>query len=425
MEVTPLGQLRAAAVLLSVCSSTPQAAEVSIACGLTEQEYALCRESAEAWAAASGHQVRVVAAPVDVGDRQQVYEELLGVGSPALDVLEIDVIWPGLFADDLVDLRPYLDGTESEFDPALIANDTVDGRLVALPWFLDFGLLYYRKDLLESERIPVPRDWDALEDAAIRVQDTQRQAGNGRFWGFLWQGWRYEGLTCNALEWVAGWGGGHIVEPDGQVSIGNPEAEYALKRPTRWLYIISPDAVLSYTERESLDQFVAGNAAFLRHWPGAWSAINAEGSKVRGKVGIAPLPRSGPKGRHVGTLGGWQLAVSRYSRNPEVAADLVRFLTSADVQRRRALATALVPARPALYRDAEIRAALPVMSLLAEGRVELVARPSTVTRSAYPRVSDRFQKSVYRVLAGEGPGEVVLPILVEELNRMSQDGTKW
>ncbi len=246
------------------------------------------------------------------------------------------------------------------------------------------------------------------------------------FWGFVFQAWSYEGLTCNALEWIAGWGGGHIVESDGQVSIDNPEAEYALKRPTRWLYIISPESVLSYTERESLDQFLAGNAGFLRHWPGAWSELNAEGSQVRGKVGLAPLPRGGgPKGRHVGTLGGWQLAVSRHSRHPELGADLVRFLTGADVQRRRALAAALVPTRPALYEEPEIVAALPAVGLLAKGRVELVARPSTVTRDSYPHVSELVQKSVYRVLDGDEPGEVVLPLLVEELNRLSQDGTAW
>lgn len=412
-------------VLSSLGFATLPAAEVSIACGRTEAEHALCREAAEAWASASGHEVRVIAAPEGVEDRLQVYQELLGVASPALDVLEIDVIWPALLADELVDLGPYLEGSESQFAPTLIANDTVDERLVALPWFLDFGLLYYRQDLLESRGISVPQDWDQLEDAAIRLQDHQRQSGSERFWGFVWQGWPNEGLTCNALEWVSGWGGGSIIEPDGRVSIGNPEATQALRRPSRWLHIISPESVLSYTDRESLDQFASGNAAFLRHWPGAWSVLNAEGSEVRGRVGIAPLPKGGLKGRHVGTLGGWQLAISRHSRHPELAADLVRFLTSAPVQRQRALSGALVPTRPALYRDPEINAALPFLGLLAEGSLELVARPSTVTGVSYPRVSDLFQRSVAQLLDGRDSGEVVLPALVEELNAMSEGGTRW
>jgi trehalose/maltose transport system substrate-binding protein len=342
-----------------------------------------------------------------------------------LDVLEIDVTWPGLLARELVDLTPYLDGSESQFAPALIDNNRVGGRLVALPWFLDFGLLYYRKDLLEAQGIPVPEDWEQLEDAAIRLQDHQRESGEERFWGFVWQGWPDEGLTCNALEWIESWGGGSIVEPDGRISVGNPKAEHALKRPTGWLHILSPESVLSYTDRESLEQFASGEAAFLRHWPGAWSVLEAEGSQVRGKVGVAPLPKGGPEGRHVGTLGGWQLAVSRHSPHPELAADLVRFLTSAEVQRQRALAGTLVPTRPAVYKDPEVVSALPFLGLLADGGLELVARPSTVTGASYPEVSELLQQGLARLLDGRESSEEMLSALVEALERMSEGGTRW
>jgi trehalose/maltose transport system substrate-binding protein len=230
---------------------------------------------------------------------------------------------------------------------------------------------------------------------------------------------------CNALEWLASDYAGQIVEPDGSISIDNPAAVDALSRPIHWLTAVSPESVLSFTEVESLALFASGNAAFLRHWPGAWGRLTAAGSDLAGKVGIAPLPKGSDGGRHAATLGGWQLAVSRHSPHPDLAADLVAHLTSAKVQRRRALAAALLPTRPAVYRDVQLQAAVPVSRLLAEGRVELVARPSTVTGDVYPQVSATVQKWVFELLVGRAQAEEVVLQLAQELERLRQPGGKW
>ena len=63
---------------------------------------------------------------------------------------------------------------------------------------------------------------------AQTIQDGERKACSQDFYGFLFQGAAYEGLTCNALEWLASGGGEHIVESDGKVSINNPQARSAL-----------------------------------------------------------------------------------------------------------------------------------------------------------------------------------------------------
>jgi trehalose/maltose transport system substrate-binding protein len=313
------------------------AATLTLVCGVNPQIHAFCRAIAEEWAAANGQSVRVVMAPADVQDRLQVYEELLGVADPGLDMLEIDVTWPGVLGAHLVDLKPLVDGTEQGIIPALLANNRVGGRLLALPWYLDFGVLFYRKDLLAAAGMAVPADWDALEVAAQAVQQAQREAGNGRFWGFVWQGWRSEALVCNAVEWLAGQGAGRIIDADGTVSVDSAAAAAALTRPLGWLNVISPPSVLSFTEDQSLAVFAEGNAAFLRHWPGAWATLNADDSPLAGKIGVAPLPKLPAQERHPATLGGWQLVVSRYSQQPALAAALVRHLTSSEVQRRLAL----------------------------------------------------------------------------------------
>jgi len=133
-------------------------ATLTLICGDSPRIHGFCKQEAESWAKANGHSVRVAAAPSDVNGRLEVYEQLLGVQDPGLDVLEIDVTWPGVLDEHLVDLSPSLEGADQGIAQTLLDNNRVGGRLVALPWFLDFGLLFYRKDLLDAAGIPVPED---------------------------------------------------------------------------------------------------------------------------------------------------------------------------------------------------------------------------------------------------------------------------
>jgi trehalose/maltose transport system substrate-binding protein len=91
-------------------------------------------------------------------------------------------------------------------------------------------------------------------------------------WGFVFQGRAYEGLTCNALEWVDSHGGGTIVGADGEISINNPRGRRGAG-PGRqtWVGDIAPDGVLNYAEEEARGVFQSGNAVFMRNWPYAWS----------------------------------------------------------------------------------------------------------------------------------------------------------
>ena len=61
----------------------------------------------------------------------------------------------------------------------------------------------------------------------------------------------------------------------------------------------------------------------MRNWPYAWSLGQAADSPIKDKIGVAALPEGGADGKPSGALGGWQLAVSRYSANPDAAVDLV------------------------------------------------------------------------------------------------------
>lgn len=372
-----------------------KAATLTIACGAGGTELALCKLHAEAWARSRGHEVRTFSQPGSANEALALYRQLLAGKSDAIDVLRIDTVWPGVLKDHLVDLGPYLGEEAKAHFPALIANNTVGGRLVALPWYVDAGVLYYRSDLLKRHGLSVPRTWAELESTAAKVQATERAAGRSDFHGFVFQGKAYEGLSCNALEWVASEGGGSFVEPDGRISANNPKAAAALSRASGWIGRISPRGVLNYEEEDARGVFQNGQALFLRSWPYVWKLTQTADSAVRGRVGVAALPGG------AATLGGWHLAVSRYSKHPELAADLALYMTSAAVQKQRALDGGFNPSRPALYEDAEIQRANPFMAGLGSLLSQAVLRPAGVTGLKYPAASKAIWDYSHAVLSGE------------------------
>jgi trehalose/maltose transport system substrate-binding protein len=404
----------AAAVLITAPSAW--AAEITLSCGHQELELRLCEEAAAAWSAESGHSARVVRGPERSDQRYFEYLDLLSRGDDSIDILQIDVIWPSALADQLLDLSAHVPAEVlAEHVPAIVANDTVDGRLVAMPWFTDAGMLFYRKDLLERYGLGVPETWSALADAALIIQEGERAAGNASFWGLVFQGQAYEGLTCNALEWIAAQGGGRIVAEDGTITVANPAAALALHRAAGWVGTIAPERVTQFVEEDGRITFQLGNAAFMRNWPYAWALLEGADSPVAGNVGVAPLPRGGAKGAHAATLGGWQLAVSRHSKAPEAAVDLIRYLTSAAEQKRRAIAGAYAPTIPSLYRDPEVLTANPFFAQLGQVLEDAVARPSALTGRQYAQVSTLFWEAAHATLSGHGSARANLASLADRL----------
>lgn len=420
MLKTPLITALALGTATLATTGQAQAADLTISCGAVGAELTLCEEGVRAWEEATGHRVDIVSTPNSSTERLSLYQQILSANSRDIDVFQIDVIWPGLLANHLLDLREALgdEAGEGHFE-AIVENNTVEGRLVAMPWFTDAGVLYYRADLLEQHGHEPPETWEQLTEIAGEIQAAEREAGNSRMHGFVFQGRAYEGLTVNALEWVASHGGGSVVEPDGEISINNAQAAAALDLAASWVGEIAPSGVLNYTEEEARGVFQGGNAVFMRNWPYAWALSQSDGSEVRGKVGVTQLPAGGD-GTSAAGLGGWNLAVSRYSENPELAADLVAFLTGHEEQKRRAIAGAYNPTLAALYEDEEVLEAVPFFGELYDTFVNAVARPSAVTGDAYGRVSNAFFSAAHDVLSGSRSGEQAVADLERELSRVKR-----
>jgi len=404
-------------VLLGIGQSPARAATISIACGALGVELKLCTQATEAWSRQTGNTVKIITTPNSSTSRLSLYLQMLASGADDIDVLQIDVVWAGILASHLADLHPYVGNATEAYFPALIENDTIAGRLVALPWWTDVGVLYYRQDLLQKYGVAPPRTWQEMTAIADTIQNAERKAGNRRLWGFVFQGKAYEGLTCNALEWISSFGGGTIVNADGKITVNNPHTVAALALAGSWIGNISPVGVLNYDEEAARGVFQTGNAIFMRNWPYAYSLAQSPDSPVRGKVGVMPLPSGGPDGKSTGTLGGWQLAVSRYSKHPKEAADLILFLASASQQKKRAIEASYNPTLPALYEDPEILAANPFLADLLEPLRKAVARPSRIAGPHYNRLSNDVWRAAHDVLTGAPPDKRV-DELANDLDRL-------
>jgi len=390
---------------------------ITVASGTVGMEKELIDEVAAMYMEAHPDvEVKALETPELATDRLGLYLQFFQAKSSDIDVYQIDVIWPGDLAEHLVDLYQYDGFKEAAKDhfPAIVQNNTVDGKLVGIPWFTDAGLLYYRTDLLEKYGYDgPPKTWDQLEEMAAKIQEGER-ADNPDFWGFVWQGKAYEGLTCDALEWIYSHGGGSIIEPDGTISINNDNAVEAIERAAAWIGTISPSGITGFAEEDARRMWQAGNAAFMRNWPYAYVLGNADDSAIKGKIGTAALPGK-EEGQSAASLGGWQLAVSKYSKHPDVAADLVLMMASAKEQKRRAIKGSLNPTIMSLYDDPDVLEAVPFFGTLYDVFINAVARPSTATAPRYNEVSTKFFNAVYSVLTGKKDAQTALDELELDL----------
>jgi multiple sugar transport system substrate-binding protein len=327
--------------------------------------------------------------PADSDQQHSYYTTLLGGGSGDVDVMRLDVAWlPEFHAAGW--LAPLDSALGAGLLPFAQSVDVYGGQWYGVPWNLDVGVLYYRKDLLDRAGLPPPATWQALRDdiAAVRQLDGAPPEG------YLWQGKQYEGLSCNYLEQVVSRGGS--LDPRQPL---NADAHRAALRYMRGLVAdgLSPrDTGSAMDEERCRELFQRGDAVFMRNWPYAWALLNAKDSPVAGKVGLAPLP-AGPGGQPAGALGGWQLGVAAHAAHPQAAAELVQYLTSPAVQLRLARELNWLPTRTAVWDDPQLAQDAPAVALLHSPALSATARPALPD---YPQLSLAVQQAVNKALTG-------------------------
>lgn len=317
---------------------------------------------------------------------------------PEMDVFFMDVIWPAEFAAAGWALpldRFFPPEEQKQFLPAAIRANIYDGRIYGVPLFVDAGLLYYRKDILQKYGFSPPRLWPELVEQSKIILAGEKDS---QLTGFSGQFKQYEGLVCNMMEYILSRGGRLWDERALAGALQSKEAEEAVAFVRdRIIGEISQRGVLAYQEPESLALFTEGKAIFHRNWPYAWEEANDPlKSKVAGKVGMAALPAF-PGGRSAAALGGWQLGVSRFSRRPEAAWRFIRFMTAPETQQRIAVLTGRGLARKSVYDDADVLKKYPHLRTQFELSTHAVPRPTTPVYVPLSNIMQRYFSSAVAV----------------------------
>lgn len=341
-----------------------------------------------------GVHIEINEAPKSASSRETLITTSLLSGSDSEDLFYLDIVWTPKFAaagwlEDLSDLF-----NEQEWQDFLTADLTASkykGRIYRLPLRSDAGLLYYRKDLLEQAGLAPPKTFQELKEIAQKLQKPPQ------LWGYVWQGKQYEGLVCNYLEILSGMGGFWIDANTNKVGLDQAPAIDALNflQATINDAQISPPGVTSYEEEEGRQLFQQGAVIFHRNWPYAWSLFQRDDSPIKGKVGVQPMVHGG-NAQSAATLGGWGLAISRYSVHKELAKKFLRFMASAPIQEKFILDNSFVPVRHSLYKNEQILTKFPFYRDLYQVELSGVPRPPV---PQYAAISDILQRYVSSALA--------------------------
>ncbi|QIN78250.1 extracellular solute-binding protein [Rubrobacter marinus] len=359
--------------------------------------------------------------PADTGQYfDQIRTEFQGGGGD-IDLIGGDVIWPAQLAApgyiaDLSDRFP--EEERANFLEGPIESNTFEGAVYGVPWFTDAGMLYRRVDLLEQAGFTEPpATWDELKE---QVRAVQEQVPDAPRYGFVFQGSNYEGAVVNGLEYIYSAGGRVLAEGSSdEVVIDSPESAEGLSIERSMVEEgIAPQAVANFTETESQEAFLQGDAIFCRNWPYLYAlTTDPEGSQITPEqVGVSALPAA-EGGESVSGLGGWNFYLNANSENQDAAYEFVRFATSAEQQKQRALDGSFLPTLKELYEDQEILDAVPVIALAPEALERTQPRPIS---PYYSDMSLRMAEQFNNNLTGNQTPEETVATLQEQLTEIVQ-----
>jgi multiple sugar transport system substrate-binding protein len=326
--------------------------------------------------------------PSDTSTLITLYDNSLRARSASFDVYNIDVVWPAQFSSngwtlDLSSRWPASD--RANYLPGPIKSCTYNGMVVAAPMRTDLGILYYRTDIISTP----PTTFEQLTTMAKSSLSKVKI-------GYAWQGAQYEGVVCDFVEVLAGYGGS-VLDPNNSktVTVNSPEGVAALTEMVSWVGTISPIAITTYKEEDSRQAFQNGDATFMRNWPYAYSLGNASGSKVAGKFDITSIPYGGSGTVGHSCVGGWNMAINAFTKNPDAAWSFMKYVLGTDAQKLLAIKGSFTPALNSVYNDADVQTKQPLFTKLAPILQYSLPRPVS---PVYTDLSNLIQVNVHQAL---------------------------
>jgi multiple sugar transport system substrate-binding protein len=327
--------------------------------------------------------------------------KVLTAQSDSLDVFMLDITNQRSYASKgwLEPLNGYL-GQPSDVLanhlPIYRTTNVIDGKLVSVPAFADAMFVYYRRDLMSKYNLSEPRTLEQLSKAAKTVMAGEKDPA---LQGFSIQGAPIEGAVCTFLLplWSAG---NDIADENGKYTLDNKIAEASIKQ---WLQLIDdgvvPKNVSEIKTIDTVNDFKAGKVLFAVNWGFAWDKFqNDADSKVKGKVDVMMMPRTSDRGKSNTCIGGWQWAVSAYSKHKPIAAKLVNFMSQPKASKLLAVEGSLLPVFPAVYSDEDYMAKVPWARGAGVIATFAKSRPAS---ARYGEVSDAVRSTTSAMLAGK------------------------
>ncbi|PHN02973.1 ABC transporter substrate-binding protein [Flavilitoribacter nigricans] len=342
--------------------------------------------------------------------------------NPSMDIIGADVVWTAALAHagwarDLSN-NFYDNYQTNDFNEASLNSTIYQSKIWGMPWYMDAGILYYRKDLLAANGFDHPPvTWSELKQMAKTIM-----ANDGPKYGYVFQGANYEGGVVNACEFIWNAGGNFLIsdlsigseidESSDEVNIITINSDAAKMGLTEALDMItsgvSPEVVSNFKERETAAAFANGDAIFMRAWPTAYPALEAGDTKVTtDQFALAPLPVSEFGMQSYSCLGGWNLVISNHidADKEEAAWKFIQFMTDARQQKELALNGGTLPTLQQLYSDERLMRKAPVVDFARQVIQNTRVRPIT---SKYMELSPDIAWTFNEVLKGNlNPTEAV------------------
>ncbi len=343
--------------------------------------------------------VKLLQLPEAADEQRRLQIQRLRAESPECDVLGMDVIWTAEYAAQnwLLDVSDFIAENGDQFIKSTVDTTEYEGKNYAVPFNSNAGFIYYRTDEVQEP----PTDWETLYEEA--------QKGNG----VVYQGFRYEGLTVNFLELLYSAGANVLSEDGKEATADSQEVKDVLTFMADGIKDgAAPKAVTTYKEEESRRAFESGNATFMRNWPYAYS-LGKEAPKVKDKFDITTFPGyAGNEG--AGVLGGYDLAISAYSENPEGSLAFIEYATGAEQQKLMATEASLPPTLTAVYDDPAVKKALPFAEELRTALEQAQPRPVS---PVYPQISEAIYNNVFAALQGDMSPDEAASKMNEEIDK--------
>jgi multiple sugar transport system substrate-binding protein len=353
-------------------------------------------------------QVHWTNGPSDTGQLLTKFSTMLRARSNSIDVMSMDIIWPAQFGASgwtfPIDGK-WPSSERQNYLPGPLAGCTYNGKIWAAPFRTDAGLIYYRTDLVSTP----PNTWDDLTNSA-----QQAMSSGGVKYGYVWQGAQYEGLVCDFVEVVYGYGGS-ILDPNNPKTVTTTSAQtvQGLTQMVSWVGGISPQAVTTYKEEDARTTFQNGDAAFMRNWPYAYAhGQNASESKIVGKFDVHTMLYGGSNTTGHSSLGGWQLGINAFSSKTDAAWQFVHYMMQEPAQKEAAIKASLTVTLESIYDDADVLKANPFFTKLKP--VFQSAQPRPVTPK-YPDVTLAIQQQVHGALLKQAAPADAMSALATQL----------